>query len=91
MTPLPWQHSDTWEKGEAETSLHSMATLTSIDAVRRKIQTLQQVAYEAEDRAELLQEEADMERQARERVHTQHTQCLKADRPETIANYQETS
>lgn len=47
---------------------HSMATLISIDAVRRKIQTLQQVAYEAEDRAELLLREADMESQAREAV-----------------------
>lgn len=46
----------------------SMATFASMDAVRRKIQTLQQVAYEAEERAEMLQAEADMERQARERV-----------------------
>lgn len=46
----------------------SMAAFTSIDSVKKKIQTLQQVAYEAEDRAELLQGEADMERQAREMV-----------------------
>lgn len=46
-----------------------MATLISLDAVRKKIQTLQQLAYEAEERAELLQREADMERQARERVN----------------------
>lgn len=53
-----------------------MATLTSVDAVRRKIQTLQQAAYEAEDRAELLQGEADMEREARGRVT-----------PETLLSY----
>lgn len=53
-----------------------MAALTSIDSVRRKIQSLQQVAYEAEDRAELLQQEADMERQARLRVTD--TQATKA-------------
>lgn len=64
-----------------------MAALTSIDAVRRKILTLQQVAYEAEDRAELLQGEADMERQARERVNTPR-QYLKTARPETIGNKQ---
>lgn len=40
----------------------------SVDAVRRKIQGLQQVAYEAEDRLGFLQAEADMERQARQRV-----------------------
>lgn len=53
-----------------------MAALTSIDAVRRKILTLQQVAYEAEDRAELLQGEADMERQARQRVNTRRDRKL---------------
>lgn len=58
MTPL----------GSLGLNFHGMATLTSIDAVRRKIQNLQQQAYEAEDRAELFQTEADMERQARERV-----------------------
>lgn len=47
-----------------------MAAFTSIDAVRRKIMTLQQAAYDAEDRAELLQVEADMERQHREGVNT---------------------
>lgn len=57
-----------------------MATFTSIDAVRRKIQTLQQAAYEAEDRAELLQEEADMERQARERVTHLYTARRPAQR-----------
>lgn len=33
---------------------------------------LQQVAYDAEDRAELLQAEVDMKRQARERVTCPH-------------------
>lgn len=63
-------------RGEAERSVRGMATLTSVDAVRRKIQTLQQAAYEAEDRAELLQGEADMEREARGRVT-----------PETLLSY----
>lgn len=45
-----------------------MASFNSIDSVRKKIQTLQQATYEAEERAELLQEEADTERQARQRV-----------------------
>lgn len=49
-------------------SARSMASFASIDSVRRKILSLQQAAYEAEDRAELLQEEADTERQARQRV-----------------------
>lgn len=45
-----------------------MAMYASVDAVKRKIQSLQQVAYEAEDRLGFLQMEADMERQARQRV-----------------------
>lgn len=47
-----------------------MTALTSIDAVRRKILSLQQAADDAEDRAELLQMEADMERQGRKGVKT---------------------
>lgn len=54
-------------------NIRSMATLTSIDSVRRKIQTLQQATHEAEEQAELLREEADMERQARERVILRNT------------------
>lgn len=58
----------------------------SIDAVRTKILTLQQVVYEAEDRAEQLQGEADMERQARETVNTPN-HGLKTAKPETIIIY----
>ncbi|TNN22660.1 Tropomyosin alpha-4 chain [Liparis tanakae] len=45
-----------------------MASLASMDAVRRKIQGLQLAAADAQERAELLQEEADTERHGRERV-----------------------
>lgn len=45
-----------------------MAGATSLDSVRRKIQSLQQQADEAEGRAEGLQRELDTERQLREQV-----------------------
>lgn len=45
-----------------------MASVNSLDAVKRKIQTLQQQADDAEDRAQGLQKQLDCERECRETV-----------------------
>lgn len=59
----------------------NMTALTSIDAVRRKILSLQRAADDAEDRAELLQMEADMERQGRKGVKMPTERCEKTTPP----------
>lgn len=45
-----------------------MASVNSLDAVKRKIQTLQQQADDAEDRAQDLHRQLESEREIREKV-----------------------
>ncbi|XP_026554616.1 uncharacterized protein LOC113435180 [Pseudonaja textilis] len=49
-------------------SYRMAATTGSLEAVKRKIQALQQEADEAEDRAQVLQRQRDQERELREKV-----------------------
>lgn len=53
----------------------AVMALNSLDAVKRRIQALQQQADEAEDRAQLFQREVDEERDLREKVRRYAFHC----------------
>lgn len=57
-------------------NLTRMTGVNSLDSIKRKIQTLQQQADDAEDRAQLLQRELDNERDQRENVRAAYFSSL---------------